>query len=123
MENLQQVLSPIYATIDYDAIELRPCFSLSSSLSSSNVPTMNKEDLSFQSEPYFDDDDRKFTIPRVTFTDDYHSTNNGSLWPYWESLKAGNMTSCEASYGEKNMDLYYFDENYDNEDDEPFTYF
>ena len=122
MENIQKVLSPIYATIDYDAIELRPCFSLSSSLSSSNVSTVNKEDTSFQSEPYFDDDDRKFTVPRVTFTDAYHSTNNGSLWPYWESLKVGNMTSYE-SYDEKNMDIYYFDGSYHHEDDESFTYF
>lgn len=143
MANLQKVLSPIYATIDYDLIELRPCFTLSSSLSSlsssSNVSTMTKEDTSislsntsFQSEPYFDDDDddRKFKVPRVICTSDYYYTNNDSLWPYWESIKAENMTYYET-FDEKNVDICYFDDNelwintpsHEHEEDEPFVYF
>lgn len=115
MAHLHKVLSPIYTTIDFDAIELRPMFSFSS-FSSSPVPTMNNEGISisnpsFPSDGYFDEDDRKLSLPIFTCNNAYHYTN-GSLRPYWDSIKDENTTIDESCCYENIIDQFYFDENH-----------
>lgn len=127
----QKVLSSIYTNIDYDQIELRPNFALSSHSRShsSSLPMSSvvEEDIVTSSQlpsyvSHFDDDERNFVLPTITFTlpPAHNSHTESSMQPYWESMKTKNVFNSHQ-HDEKKWELdYNYTYSHDNDDEQDY---